>query len=189
MKHLKQFMLLFVFVFLSCKGLKSSKQYEPIKTYLISQQLNKTYILQQEKISNKQVLRIFNGSEGLNHVLPQTDTHAYFNLKHWKKMYLEYKNDTLPQEWKKSDFNDFKFLYESKKALFGEAFTQKIAMGTGNKEIIFLSEPLYYWNKKYVLFYYQKAFLFGGGSARIVIMKREKNHWKVEKEIGDYIYN
>lgn len=189
MKHIKKVALLIPFFILSCNSSKYIASYEPIKTYLISQQLNKPYILQQEKISNKQVLRIFNGSEGLNHLLPQTDTHAYFNLKHWKKMYLEYKNDTLPQEWKKSDFNDFKFLYESKKVLFGESFTQKIAMGTGNYEIIFLSEPLYYWNKKYVLFYYQKAFLFGGGTARIVIMKKEKNHWKVEKEIGDYIYN
>lgn len=189
MKHIKKVMLLIPFFILSCNSSKYLASYEPIKTFLISQKLNKTYILQQEKISNKQVLRIFNGSEGSNHLLPQTDTHAYFNLKHWKKMYLEYKNDTLPQEWKKSDFNDFKFLHESKKVLFGEAFTQKIAMGTGNYEIIFLSEPLYYWKKKYVLFYYQKAFLFGGGNARIVIMKRKKNHWKVEKEIGDYIYN
>ncbi len=71
MKKLKLTFFVAPFYFLSCAS-PYLKNYEPVLTFLETQKLDKHkfYILQRDKISNTQPLRIFNGNEGFDHVTP-----------------------------------------------------------------------------------------------------------------------
>ena len=44
-------------------------------------------------------------------------------------------------------------------------------------------------NRKYIMFYYSKAYSTGGSRSYTVIMKKEKENWYIVRVIGDYIFN
>lgn len=190
MKQLRKIVFVVSFFMLSCAS-PYLKNYEPIKVFLESEKIdkNKFYILQRDKISNIQPLRIFNGDEGPNHTLPIEETHQLFNSKHWKKIYKTYAHDTVKRYWRKEDFPEYNFVLENRKLLFSDAYYDKYPKGFGRDEVIYFSEPLYYWNKKYILFSYYKGYLYGGSSTQVVIMKKEKKKWVIVKALGDYIFN
>lgn len=190
MKKLKLMFFVAPFFILSCAS-PYLKNYEPVLTFLETQKLDKHkfYILQRDKISNTQPLRIFNGNEGFDHVTPLKDTHDLFNLKHWKKLYNTYANDTVKRYWRKEDFIEYNFTLEDSKLLFSAAYDKKYPDGFLHDEIIWLSEPMYYWNKKYILFSFNKGYLFGGTYTQVIIMKKEKKKWVIVEIFGDYIYH
>lgn len=193
MKQLKKIFAIISFFFLSCASAQYLESYEPISVFLETQKIVKgrKYILQADKASNKQALRIFNGGEGPDHVeelnVPIDYRDGLFVDKYWKKMYQEYANDTLKKYWKKEDFPGFDFIFEDGEGLFKYDFMNRY-IGTGLDEAIILSEPMYYMNKKYIMFYYAKVYSTGGGNYSTVIMKKENDKWVVVKVIGDYVY-
>jgi hypothetical protein len=196
MTQLKKILILFLLIVISsCAGKKHTEVYEPINVFLETQKLdkNRKYVLQSNKESNKQALRIFNGGEGSDHIIDPNDpidyTEGIFIEKHWKKMYKTYANDTIKKYWKKEDFPQYNFILEKGDGLiFKQDFLIRY-MNSGINEILAISEPIYYMNKKYVMFYFEKAYFEGGGNPQVVIMKKEKDKWIIVKTIGDYIYN
>lgn len=195
MKQLKKTLLIIPFFIFSCGSNQYLKSYEPINVFLGTQKIDKDkkYILQSDKADNKQALRIFNGEEGAEHVIDPTDpidyTHGLFVEKHWKKIYAQYAKDTLKRYWKKADFPDYNFILEKGTGLtLKESFLKKY-INSGINEMIIISEPMYYMNKKYIMFYYEKLYFESNGSPQVVIMKKVKKKWVVVRTIGDYIYN
>jgi hypothetical protein len=153
---------------------------------------NKKHILQVDKAPNKQALRIFNGEVGAVHILDPTDpidyTDGLFVEKHWKKMYKQYAQDSIKRYWKKEDFPEYDFILEDGKGLFKHDFMVRY-IGTGLHEAIIISEPMYYMNKKYIMFYYAEVPSTGGGNYSTVIMKKEKEKWVVVRKMGDYLFH
>jgi hypothetical protein len=165
--------------------------YEPIKAFLETEKVdkNKFLFLQRDKISNIQTLRVFNGAEGPDYNGPLDGTDDLFNSKQWKKVYKKYAEDTIIKYWKKEDFDEYNFTLENSKLIFSEAFDKKHPADFLNIDIIFLTEPLYYYNKKYVLFYYDKDFRYGSNYPRVIVMKKENKKWVVVRTIVEYIYH
>jgi hypothetical protein len=187
MKKLKFILLLIPFFVLSCASPKLIG-YEPIKVFLESKKLDKKklQVLVKQKVSYKKALRIFNYKEGL---YPSEDPdlaihHDLFNKKHWIKMYRRYANDTLVSYWKKEDFADYNFELEKAKLIFKSAFLDKYS---SSMNVIFLSEPMYYWNNKYIIFFYDNLNVDSSNERQVVIMKRVKKKWIIVKVVGDYI--
>jgi hypothetical protein len=195
MKHIKKVVLLIPFFILSCNSSKYLASYEPINVFLETQKIdkNKKHILQSDKEENFQALRIFNRGEGTEHYVDSTDptdyTDGLYVEKHWKKLYKEYINDTLKRHWKKEDFPNYNFILERGTGLILTRNLIDKYAGSGIYERFIISEPMYYFNKKYILFSYSKKYFDSSGSINLVIMKKEKDQWKVVRVIGDYIYN
>ena len=61
-------------------------------------------------------------------------------------------------------------------------------LGARFQEATIISEPMYYMNKKYIMFYYSKAYSTGGGKSSTVIMKKEKENWVIVRVIRDNVY-
>ncbi len=196
MTPLKKIFIFFLLTIISsCASKKYIEDYEPINVFLETQKLdkNRKYVLQSNKESNKQALRIFNREEGPEHIIDPNDPTDYtgglFVEKHWKKMYKTYANDTIEKYWKKEDFPQYNFILEK-----GTGLTLKYDflvkyMDTGINQIIMISEPIYYMNKKYIMFYYERTNFDSSRSSQVVIMKKEKNKWIIVKTIGDYIFS
>ena len=194
MKYLKKIIVIISLFLYSCASSPYLKTYEPINVFLETQKLdkNRKYILQSNKEENIQALRIFNGGEGIVHELDPIDSIDYtdglYVKKHWEKMYKKYSNDTIKKHWKKEDFPNFNFALEKGTGLVDNYILTKY-MNTGIHEIIIISEPIYYMNKKYIMFYFNKVYFEGSSSSKVVIMKKDKGSWVIVRVMGDYIFS
>jgi hypothetical protein len=194
MKYLKKIIIVIPLFLYSCASSLYLKTYEPISVFLETQKLDKsrTYILQSNKEENKQALRIFNGGEGIVHELDPIDfidyTNGIYIKKHWVKLYKKYSNDTIKKHWKKEDFPNFNFALEKGTSSVSSHILTKY-MNTGIHEIIIISEPMYYMNKKYIMFYFNKVYFEGSSSSKVVIMKKVRGNWVIVRVMGDYIYS
>ena len=194
MKYLKKIIVIISLFLYSCASSPYLKTYEPINVFLETQKLdkNRKYILQSNKEENIQALRIFNGGEGIVHELDPIDSIDYtdglYVKKHWEKMYKKYLNDTIKKHWKKEDFPNFNFALEKGTGLVDNYILTKY-MNTGIHEIIIISEPIYYMNKKYIMFYFNKVYFEGSSSSKVVIMKKDKGSWVIVRVMGDYIFS
>jgi hypothetical protein len=191
MKKLKQTIFIFPFILFSCAS-PYLKNYEPILNFFETQKLDKhkNYVLQKDKKSNTEPLRIFNGSNGLVHYLPENQTHGIFNSKHWKKIYTTYGNDIIIKYWKKEDFKEYNFTLEKSKILYSKVYYENYLNNPEKAyEVIKLSEPLYYRNKKYILFSYDIGYLYNGSNSKVIIMKKEKNKYVFYGYLSDYVHN
>lgn len=188
MKHLKKILILISFFICSCASTQYLDNYEPINIFLKSQNISKkeNYILR-SKESNTQTLRIFNRGKGKEHVVypSETDyTSKLFNEKKWEKMYRNYSKDTIQKYWKNEDIPEYKFINENRVELFNYNFLIKYPK---LEKVIVLSEPIYYYNKKYILFLYSIDVIANSSKPQIVVvMKNENGKWIVVEKIGDY---
>jgi hypothetical protein len=190
MEKLKKIFLVIPFFIISYSHSQYLKNYEPINVFLEIQKIdkNKKYILQKDKASNKQALRIFNGGEGPKHITdPKEPADNLFIEKHWKKLYKKYANDTVKKYWKNEDFPGYSFILENKEGLLNYDFHIRY-MDSRIDQVIFISEPMYYMNKKYIMFYFSKGYFNNSADLQVVIMKKEKDKWIVVRIIGDYAY-
>lgn len=194
MKLLNKLFVIITFFTLSCANAQYLESYEPINVFLETQKINKSKkrILQANKALNKQALRIFNGGLGADHIVdpknPIDYTDGLFVEQHWKKMYEEYAQDTIKRYWKKEDFPEYNFILEDGAGSFKHDFMIKYINTGLQYEAIVISEPMYYMNRKYIMFYYAEVFATGGGNYSTVIMKKENEKWIVVRVIGDYIF-
>ncbi len=169
MKKIHKILLFIPLLFLSCAS-PYLKSYDPINEFLKTQkkEQNTKYILQSDKESNKQALRIFNGDRGPEHIYDPTDpidrTSGLFVEREWKKMYAQYANDTIKKYWKKEDFPENDFILEK-----GEGLTRiEKYYNSLDYKIISISEPIYYSNKKYIMFYYCEANFIGYSNSHVI---------------------
>jgi hypothetical protein len=190
MKRLKNRLLFilpfFVISYVSAQYVENS---EPINVFLETLKIdkNKKYILQANKGSNIVALEIFNGGEGPDPLREQNVPLDYreglFVEKYWKEMYNSYVNDTIKKYWKKEDFPKYDFfIEEGTRLIFEEAISQKY-INTRVEEVIIISEPMYYMDRKYIMFYFNRASFFGTSRPEVVIMEKEKGKWLVIKRI------
>ena len=195
MKQLKKIIIVIPFFILSCASGQYLKSYEPINAFLETQKIdkNKKYILQADKENNTQPLRIFNGSEGSKHIIDSTDPEDYtgglFVEKYWKEIYSEYAKDTLKRYWNKEDFPEYNFILEKGTGLILKQDFLVKYLDSKIDELFIFSEPMYYMDKKYIIFSYEKRNFEGSGSPKVVIMKKENQKWVVVRILSDYIYN
>lgn len=184
MKYIKTTTFLIIIFLTSCAS-PYVKSYEPINDFIESERKNKSKleIIIKEKINTKEALRIFNSMEGPDHIIDPSDidpTNDLFVNRHWKKMYKKYSN-LKTEDWKQEDFDKKNFIVVSIKDLEkNEIYKNQIP------NIIYLSEPMYYHNRKYIIFYYSAFYSKLKG---IIIMKKVKGKWVFFKNIGDYIYS
>ena len=87
-----------------------------------------------------------------------------------------------------SDFPNFNFALEKGTGLVDNYILTKY-MNTGIHEIIIISEPMYYMNKKYIMFYFNKVYFEGSSSSKVVIMKKVRGNWVIVRVMGDYIFS
>lgn len=188
MKHLKKTIILIPFLIYSCASTRYLDNYEPLNIFLKSQNISEKekYILR-SKESNTQTLRIFNRGKGKEHVVypSETDyTSKLFDQKKWRKMYRNYAKDTIQKYWKNEDVPEYKFINENRVELFNCNFLTKYPK---IEKIIVLSEPIYYHNKKYIMFLYGIDVTANNSKPQIVVvMKKENEKWIVVEKIGDY---
>lgn len=193
MKPLKKILIIISLFTLSCASAQYVENYEPINIFLETQNLEKgkKYILQRDKVINKEALRLFNQGEGAEHIVYPTDTIDYtgglFEEEHWKKMYNQYAQDTIKKYWNNKDFPMYDLVLENKEDFLGAAFIKKY-LNTRTDTMIFISEPMYYKEKMYVMFYYNTFPIFGSSEPKLVIMKKESGKWVVTRIMEDYIY-
>lgn len=193
MKKLKKVFIIFPFFILSCASAQYLETYEPINVFLETQKLEKgkKYILQSDKVNYTSALRLFNRGEGATHIIDSNDLTDYtgglFEEKYWKKMYKQYAQDTIKKYWRKEDFPAYDFILESRDGLLGGPFMEKY-LNTRIDTVIMISEPMYYMDKKYIMFYVSICSFFASPQPEVVIMKKENEKWLVVKRIGDYNY-
>ncbi|MFH7000405.1 hypothetical protein ACHRVZ_21010 [Flavobacterium sp. FlaQc-57] len=142
------------------------------------------------KENNNQALRIFNRGEGAKHnVYPNVKdyTSDLFNEKDWRKLYSKYSTDTINKYWKNEDFPTYKFVEGNRRQLFTNVFYEKYPLLKDVENVIVLSEPMYYKNKKYIMFLFAiDNYVYSSKPQIVVIMKREGNKWVLVEKIGDY---
>ena len=191
MRQLKTVAVILAFLMMSCAGSPYIKNYEPVNAFLETKKIDRTrkYILQADKEPNLLGLRIFNGGEGLEHIVEDIDyTDGLFAKKHWEKMYKRYAYDTIKRYWKEEDFPGYNLILEKGRGLIMKgAFLDKYVNNL-NYKILIISEPMYYRNRKYIIFYFNIVDFGNSDQPQVVIMKKEKGKWIVVKEIGDYVY-
>lgn len=194
MKQLRILLVIIPFFILSCTGTQYVKSYEPINMFLEKEIIDKRiigkggkYILQTDKASNAIVLRIFNGSEGSEHI---ADPHYYINdglfvEKHWKRMYKRYINDTIKKYWKKEDFPKYDFILENSRDWPKLPYKSAKYL---DYEVMIISEPMYYRNKRFIMFYLSTSYFSSGSSPQVVVMKKEKGKWIVDRTMWEEVF-
>lgn len=179
---------LMLFNFIISYSQKKCDLYDCINTYLEIKGVSKKdhSVLVKEKENNKTVLRIFYGGDSISNYINNYRS-PLFNDKAWKELYKNYSNDTIIKYWNTNDFPDYNFIYENKKDLWNFSFLDKYQ--NNSMKVYFISEPLYYDNKKYILFEVAEAITDIGGIQRnqVIVMTKRKNKWEIVETIYDYI--
>ncbi|WP_166924248.1 hypothetical protein [Flavobacterium poyangense] len=191
MKRLKnrlQFVLFF------CIVLPASAQYvetyEPINVFLETLKLDKKrkYVLQADKEPNIIALDIFNGGEGPDPLremnVPLDYREGLFVEKHWREMYNSYINDTVKKYWKKEDFPEYNFILEKGRGLVLRSTFLDKYLNSEVDSVILISEPMFYMDRKYIMFSFNIFPFFGSSQSKVVIMKKEKGKWIVVSNRG-----
>lgn len=182
MKQLNKIIVIIPFFIFSCSSSPYLKNYEPINIFLNHGKIDisKTYYLQMEKIENKNVISDFKDYKSSGPYFDSIfNAVQYHNEKEFKKMSHKYINDTIKKYWKKDDFVNFNFIIKKSEELTNDSLQ--------NKNKIYISEPLYFWKKKYLIFNFY-ILNYGGGMTKLVFMKKENNLWKVDKVISSDVY-
>ncbi len=175
--------MMFFFLF-SCASSPYLKNYEPIRLFLINEKIDplKSYVLQMEKVDNKEVLFDFKEYKKSG---PYFDSNfkpiAYHNEKEYKKMVDIYINDTLKRYWRKSDFSDFNFILKKRQS------NDSINYYLSNQNRIYISEPMYFWKKRYIIFSYD-IYNNNGGVTKLVFMKKRKSKWEIDKILSTDVF-
>lgn len=179
MKNFKIPFLLIPFFMLSCASKQYIKDYEPLKVFLMQERLDtsKSYILQEEKINNKKVISDFNEFKSTG---PYFDSNfqpiAYYNEKEYKKMYNKYINDTIKKYWRKDEFLGFNFILRKKQDIESASINNYLP----DQYRVSISEPMYYWKQRYLIFTYN-IYNHNGGTTNLIFMKKQRGKWKVDK--------
>lgn len=185
-KQFKKIFLLIPFFILSCTSNKYLKDYEPIKIFLTQERIDtsKTYILQAEKVDNQIVLADFKEFKSAG---PYFDSNfepiAFHNDKQYEKMCSKYLNDTLKRYWKKDEFLNYKLIIKKRK----DIISNSIDNYSPDQFRVYISEPMYYWNRRYLIFSYG-FYNNDGGITNLIFMKKQKGKWKVDKISSSEVY-
>jgi hypothetical protein len=167
----------------------TNEKYEALNDYFetIIKDTTQVVFVAKEKINSNETLNTFR----LNHIVIVDSAEngigkgTLFKKKDFAKMKKEYENSCIPSEriwWCNNDFwgnNDFR----NKKVLFGSMNTVKNQEYFTYKydRVYAFSEPIYYQNKRYIVFTMHISHM-AGASTRIIIMEKIKSKWIMTHE-------
>lgn len=103
-------------------------------------------------------------------------------------MYEQYSQDTSKKYWKKEDFPGYDFVLEKGTGLTLKYDIAIRYLNTKIENVIVISEPIYYMEKKYIMFYFEIASFAGSSQPKVVIMTKQKEKWVVVRVMGDYVF-
>lgn len=165
----------------------TNEKHEALNDYLetIEKDSNKEIFIAREKINSNYTLEIFKLNEiqaidSKGNITP--DTHL-FNEKDWRKFNIKNPDQPIEKEkiwdtgkyWTKNDFRHSKTIFESMNTKTGiESIIEKY--DKSNICVYSFSEPVYYQNKKYLVFTNFKICI-AGGSPVVIVMKKIKEKW------------
>lgn len=182
--------ILFLLLF-SCAVLekKSNPLEQFIKTKL---EHGQEIVIIKDKVNTRTVMSILYGNDNLsedyeNSIPVDSGRSKLLTAKDWKEIYWKNISDTVAGKWKIADFTNLKFVFENQVGLWNNNFLARYE--ENHKQIIWLSEPIYYVKKKYLIFYYAVGTTSIPGSAErnVVIMAKESDRWKTVEIIEDYV--
>jgi hypothetical protein len=167
----------------------TSEKYKALNDYFetIIKDTTQVVFVANEKINSNETLKIF----GLNDIMfidsagNGTGDTTLYNKKDFEKMKKEYENKCLQGKriwcnddyWTKDDFNYKKVILESMNTDKGiELIIDKYKKY--DIKIYSFSEPIYYKNRKYLVFTLNKSQM-GGYSTNIFIMEKISRKWTV----------
>lgn len=112
----------------------------------------------------------------------------FYNKKDWETMKRTYENKVLPEKnkafvnkyWKENDFRKKNIAFvDIPSGSWENAFLQYMDMDSSLHSVYAFSSPIYYRNKKYLIFTFFKSNIYDGHSSSeyIVIMKKKQNKW------------
>lgn len=150
----------------------------------------KSIIVVKEKVSSNMTIEIFNTSQiiALDSKKMETLDTSLYQEKEWKRMKKKYENIHLTKKdksledkyWTKEDFTYNKIIIESIKGLPGDYLFNKY-LSNLNIYVYYFSEPIYYKDRKHLVFTIYRSDRiggYGGGSSIfLVVMKKEKEKW------------
>lgn len=176
----------FIALLLSSCSLTNDK-YIALNDYLetIEKDSNKEIFIAREKVNSNYTLEIFKLNEiqsfdSKGNITPDMEL---FNEKDWAKLKGELQDPPIQDEriwdtnkyWTKNDFKHDKTIFESMNTKTGiESIIEKY--DKSNICVYSFSEPIYYQNKKYLVFTNFKTCI-AGGSSFVVIMQKIKGKW------------
>lgn len=181
----RYFVYIVIFLISGCSATKD--KYDALNNYVetVVKDKNKTVIIAKEKINSNYTIEMLklNEIQAIDTLGNITTDSTFFNEENWEKLKNEYQNNLIKgiRYWDNNEFwtiNDFKH----KKIVFENMNTK-----TGIEPIIekydksdlcvySFSEPIYYQNKKYIVFFTTKICI-AGGNPFIVIMEKINNKW------------
>jgi hypothetical protein len=103
-------------------------------------------------------------------------------------MYEQYSQDTIKKYWKKEDFPGYEFVLEKGTGLTLKYDIAIRYVNTKIENVVIISEPMYYMDKKYIMFYFEIASFAGSNQSKVVIMTKQKEKWFVVRVMGDYVF-
>ena len=190
MKRKILILIVFQALLLSCSSINHNR-YESINTFLKTKITNnESIIIIKEKADLRNALRIFYGGDKTAEVQKNYRS-SLFDQKSYDIMLETYSNDTIKKYWKPKDFSGFDFIFENRLGMWNTKFLDKYESKPG---LVFsISDPVFYKNKKYVLFYFSRA---STGDIeglihenKTIIMQKVKGQWQIVDEVSDYIYH
>ena len=174
-------------VLLFCSCSVTNDKYNALNDYFITieKDSNKKIFVAREKINSNYTLEIFKLNEiqafdSKGNITPDT---GLFNEKDWGKLKSENPDPPIQDKriwdtnkyWTKNDFKHDKIIFESMNTKTGiESLIEKY--DKSNICLYSFSEPIYYQNKKYLVFTNYKICI-AGGSSFVVIMQKIKGKW------------
>jgi hypothetical protein len=170
----------------------TSEKYKALNDYLetIIKDTTQIMFVAKEKINSNETLNTF----GLNHMVIVDSAEngigkgTLFNKKDFAKMKKEYKNKCVAgkriwcndEYWTKDNFRYKKVAFES----MNTNKEIELIIEKYNKvdiKVYGFSEPIYYQNKKYIVFTMHTSYM-AGASTRIIIMEKIKSKWIMTHE-------
>jgi hypothetical protein len=179
--------LLIILLISSCSSTKDKRQALNDYLHTVVSDTSKEIIIIKNKINSNQTIEIFNVNDIIaidSNGIGKTDTTLY-NEKNWKKIkkryainYLAGNNPWFTNEyWTKDDFDNKKILFEDSYIGKADAFIEKYNYIPSLKVYSF-SDPIYYKNKRIVVFAVDKTSTpIGYGETYIIIMKKKRAKW------------
>ncbi|MDP5198295.1 hypothetical protein [Flavobacterium sp. DG2-3] len=186
MKNRIVILLLIQMIVASCG---SYQKYEPLNVFLETElKKDQKAILVKDKSSNKNTLRIFFRGDG-NMEIEEKYRSRLFNQKDYETMYNQYATDSIQKPWTPNDFPKLNLIFENKLGLWNTSFLDKYEASP--LDVYFLSEPLFYKNKEYIMFYFDRGNtndISGTYVHQVIVMKKVDGKWQVIERIADYVY-
>ncbi len=178
--------LLISFILISL--LSSCSSNKAILSYMSQQEdkesSNKIVVFD-KKVSIKQTLYTVSiSNQSTNNGIVNYSRSKNYNSTDFTNLFRKYINDTLTDTWSSKDFKKFKIeiIDNSLEYLKKENST----MGFKKKNVFYaFSKPLFYKNKRLILFYVSKAFNIGSIEfSGVVVMKKTNGKWEIIETIN-----